>query len=314
MKHYDTTRVNIFFGHGESTLHYIGQWSSCELGGARYTAKMPKGQEKETSKTSPGLSLESSRESRDISNILHILDSLQVKTNPFGANVTGENSYRRAERISAALHLITNHVPEAEPLRRAVRKAGIELLELILELRTGLRSVGSEKGQVALAAIRELVSHVRLLAVSGYVSVQNAGAVAEALDELGSLIVVSQRSTLAEQMTLSRDDLVPPAQVSSVRVEPPRVQHARAPQRRHEKDVKDAGKGHSTAMSTARADQILDILKLGGELGIKDISANLPQYSEKMVQRELAELVRVGKVGKGGAKRWSRYRVASSEK
>ena len=62
-------------------------------------------------------------------------------------------------------------------------------------------------------------------------------------------------------------------------------------------------------MLPQRAERIIDILKAGGMLGIRDISANLPQYSEKMVQRELAELVETGKVRKIGAKRWSRSQL-----
>ena len=55
----------------------------------------------------------------------------------------------------------------------------------------------------------------------------------------------------------------------------------------------------------------MDILRLGGTLGIKDISANLPQYSEKMIQRELADLVLANKINKTGEKRWSRYQVVA---
>ena len=61
--------------------------------------------------------------------------------------------------------------------------------------------------------------------------------------------------------------------------------------------------------SLQRSDRIMDMLKVGGMLGIKDISTNLPQYSEKMIQRELAELVTSGRVRKLGAKRWSRYEI-----
>ena len=172
---------------------------------------MPKGHEKEVSKTPTSPSTDSIRDTRDASNVLLILDSQTIKTTPFGANVSGENSYRRAERISAALHLITNHVPDTEPLRSVIRTKGLELLSFILELRSGFRAPASEKGQAALAAIRELISLVRLLAVSGFISIQNANAIAEAVDELGSLIVVSQRSALAEQLTISREHLTPPA-------------------------------------------------------------------------------------------------------
>lgn len=266
---------------------------------------MSKGQEKEHSKTSHSSSTDIQKDTKDITTLLTILDSNVIRTNPFGANVSGDNSYRRAERISAALHLITNHVPTNEPLRTSIREEGLNLLNVLLELRTGFRTPASEKGQVALASIRSLVSFVRLLAVAGYISASNSSAVIEALDELGSLIVTSQRSTLSEQLTISREDLTPPAREES-RNEPVRP-HISSPKRAPRRPRMS---GVATPVSgTARADQIMDILKLGGTLGIKDIVANIPQYSEKMVQRELAELTRVGRVKKVGAKRWSRYQA-----
>jgi len=149
---------------------------------------------------------------------------------------------------------------------------------------------------------------VRLLAVSGYVSTQNAHAIAEALDELGNLIVVAQRSTLAEQTTISREDLMPPVSHSSY------SESATRPDARRKSDVQKDIKDRTTKdreTDAARPERIMDILKAGGVLGIKDITANLPQYSEKMVQRELAELVQLKRVEKTGEKRWSRYKIAA---
>lgn len=268
---------------------------------------MPKGHERESSRTSSNSVPESIKDAQDVSNVLLILDSLAIRTNPFGANVSGENSYRRAERISAALHLVTNHVPENEPLRSVLRNKGLELLSVIIELRSGFRGPASEKGQSALASIRELISLVRLLAVAGYISVQNANAIAEATDELGSLIVVSQRSALAEQLTISHEQLIPPTgSIGFAKQE--RTSQSIRPVIRRPMQSSETASAPST-MPTQRAERILDILKLGGMLGIRDIAANLPQYSEKMVQRELAELVDIGKVRKIGAKRWSRYQL-----
>lgn len=269
---------------------------------------MPMGHEREVSMTTSNPAPESVKDAQDVSNVLHILDSLPIRTNPFGANVSGDNSYRRAERLCAALHLVTNHVPESEPLRTTVRNKGLELLSLILDLRAGFRGPASEKGQAALASIRELVSLVRLLAVSGFISIQNANAIAEALDELGSLIVVSQRSALAEQLTISHEQLIPPASpIGFSRSE--RGFKGVMPRSTAKRPVSKEGSltGGSEQIPNPRAERIIDILKLGGMLGIRDISANLPQYSEKMVQRELAELVESGRVKKVGAKRWSRY-------
>jgi len=250
---------------------------------------------------------ELNKDKRDVAIALSVLDNTIIRTNPFGANISGENSYKRAERICAAVHLITNHVPETEPLRTRTRTSGLELLECLLELRSGFRAPGSEKGQTTIALIRKLMSEVRLLAVAGYISVQNASAVAEALDELGSLIIVSQRSVLAEQISIAREDLIPRTPVRNDR---PRVE-------RGPRNVERSGQEaelHENEQGMAvgeRRDRIVEILRAGGVLGIKDIAANLPQYSEKMVQRELVELVRSGRVVKTGEKRWSRYRVVS---
>lgn len=253
----------------------------------------------------------SNKSVRDVSNALEILDSPRILTNPFGANLSGDNSYRRAERISAALHLVTSHIPESEPLRIAVRKSGIRLLERILELRSGFRAAASEKGQSALADIRSLISQVRLLAIAGYVSLQNARALVEALDELGNLIVISQRSTLAEQVNLSREDLQPKTEISYRTFETRPIQRDsnRTATKVRAKDNK--GTVNSGQPGSDRAGRILDIVRAGGELGIKDVATNLPQYSEKMIQRELAGLVEKGLVTKVGEKRWSRYRLPS---
>lgn len=270
---------------------------------------MPKGQEKDTSKTSQNQIANSKSDIRPVSNTFEILDGHTVKTNPFGSNITGENSYRRAERIGAALHLVTNHVSEEEPLRRLIRTSSIELLAYILELRVGLRSPGSEKGQVVLAEIRHLISLVRLLAIAGYVSSENVHAIAEALDELGTLIVASQKSTLGEQLSITHEELQPPALQNTYS-----GTHAAyaTPQRESAKktirDIKDTREQRPKS-GGMRASQILDILRLGGVLAIKDIAVNLPQYSEKMIQRELADLVHEGKISKTGEKRWSRYQI-----
>jgi len=174
-----------------------------------------------------------------------------------------------------------------------------------LELRTGFRSPASEKGQAALAEIRQLVSHVRLLAVAGYISSHNVAAVAEALDELGMLIVASQRSALSEQFTISSEDLIPPTSEAAFPAHPERDRAARTYREKAQGTAQTPG-----ASGSVRVEQIMDILKLGGVLGIKDIAANVPQYSEKMVQRTLVDLVQTGRIKKIGAKRWSKYQVA----
>ncbi len=270
---------------------------------------MPKGHEKDASRTSQDNSVTHAGYVKDVTAILSILDSVAIRTNPFGSNVSGEAAYRRSERICAAVHVMTNHVPESEHLRLVIRKKGIDLMSYILQLRSGLRTAESEMQQQTLSNIRELISLVRLLAISGYASAQNAQALSEALDELGNLITTAQRSSLAEQYVFEREDLIPTAlKVTNISQRDTGGEIERVSKKPTSARPKLARIYRGEAGS-ARADHIMDILKIGGFFGIKDIATNLPQYSEKMVQRELAELVRLNKIQKMGSKRWSRYQI-----
>ena len=66
-------------------------------------------------------------------------------------------------------------------------------------------------------------------------------------------------------------------------------------------------KSNSNRTSGSRVQNILEVLRVGGSLGIRDIAANLPEYSEKMIQRELLGMVARGQIRKIGLKRWSKY-------
>ncbi len=261
--------------------------------------------------------MDDAKDTQKTDSISRFIDAHAVRTNPFGENRAGERAYRRAERIVAAAHLLTNHIDQSEPVSSAIRTSGLELLRSMLEIRSEMRSSRSELFGKVQAQIRHMISLVRVLTVSGYISMQNATTMVEALDELGNFMTAAQRSALSESISVSRDDLLDVRSGTLLRTSPRSI-----------KDVKDnrtnTDSSHSvnsetlsvnTSMNdghiTVRAQSILDTLQNGGSLGIKDICSNLPEYSEKMIQRELADMVIAGKVTKSGLKRWSKYSVAS---
>ena len=260
---------------------------------------------------------------KDIQNsegIVKFIDGQPIRTSPFGENKIGERAYRRVERIATALILLTNHVPEQEPLRKEIRHKTIHLLSFALNLRDELRSLNSERVREFKSTIRELISLVRLLAVSGLISFQNASVISEALDELSGFLVASQRSNLSESINFSREDFL------DVRDKAYMVAHRgqrvsdtsrtdasiitdskdNTKTTTVEKGMPSQGQATSSARNT-RAQAIIGVLRLNGALGIRDISSNLPEYSEKMIQRELADMAASGMVKKTGSKRWSMY-------
>ena len=249
-------------------------------------------------------------------NLSKFLDSPVIQTSPFGRNASGERAYRRAERVVAAIHILTNHIPAQEHSRIRARGVSLELLSNLLALRDEMRVSTSLIFRAVQASVRELISLVRVLSVSGYLSIQNATSVIEALDELGNFLISSQRSTLSETVAFTKEDLIgsdAPITRTTFSRKPSSVGTPHSPGGIKSdailKDISRTGGkisdiGH---ILDRRTQIVLETLKSQGTIGIKDISSNLPEYSEKMVQRELVHLVALGRVKKIGFKRWSKY-------
>lgn len=256
-------------------------------------------------------------------NISHFVDKQTLRTHPFGDNKMGERAYRRAERLVAAIHLLTNHIDQHEPIRRIVRESSASILADILELRDEMRTVGSLKTHSIEASVRHLISLVRILAVSGFVSFENADVLTDALDDLGAFIETSRRSVLSENIRLSREGLLDVRDAVRESIKDIKDKYnvkdkiiikdipkdsIDVP---YKKDTSDNGQNTTTNRMNRRMEGILEVLRVGTDLGIKDIGVNLPEYSEKMIQRELADLIAMGYVKKLGFRRWSRYALAS---
>lgn len=215
-----------------------------------------------------------------------------------------ERLYRRAERIVAALFLATNHIAPEEALRVAIRSAGVQMLQDALALRHEIRAAQSQHASAFRASARYLVSLLRMLSISGFLSVQNANILIEALDELGNYLRAAQQSTGSENVSFSKQDFLD-ATVSSI------------------KDIKDISKikdksGLKDSLGSSgkktldvRQQNILEVLRGGRELGIAEIASNLPEYSSKTIQRDLVELIAGGRVRRIGLKRWSKYSLTT---
>lgn len=262
---------------------------------------------------------------RDIKDTKGVVPSFEPKTDPFGDNLSGEHAYKRTERIVSATYLVTNHIPHEDPIRARIRDIGHELLSGVLALHGGFRAATHEKIARLLALVRESISLVRLLHLSGYVSAQNALLLSNALDELGQFLSGSQASALSDSIQLDREDFLPRDASLSQPLSRPRMAALASPitttaaspsigqsvpVSSNRKIVRSPGRSVQTEVHGERRRALLDILARSGALGIKDITSQMVGCSEKTVQRELSMLVRERTVKKEGQKRWSTYKLA----
>jgi hypothetical protein len=239
---------------------------------------------------------------REVGNLSRFFDKTPARLG-LALNQPADRLYRRTERIVAALFLATNHIPTSESLRGQVREEGLKILQYGLALRDELRASQSVNVSNFRASARYLISLLRMLTIGGFLSIQNASVLVEALDELGSFLVTAQQSSLSDTISFSKQELLD-------------TQTAPVKDKEVIKDkssIKDIANPSDKKRDTGldvRKQNIIEILRTGGELGIVDIASNLPEYSTKMIQRDLAELASTGKVKKMGEKRWSRYSIA----
>ncbi len=249
--------------------------------------------------------MDEQKDIRPSDSLSNFFDKPTLRAN-LSLNQSADRLYRRAERIAAAVFLATNHVLSSESLRVSARTAALRLLEDVLSLRDEMRAPQSGHASAFKASARYLISLLRMLAISGFLSTQNSTVLIEALDELGNFLATAQHSPLSETMSFTRQDF---RDVSQALVRD--IKDIKSIKDRM--GIKDGSKMSDTPTKrtlNVRKQNILETLRTGGELGIADVASNLPEYSTKMIQRDLPELIGLGQVKKTGLKRGSRYSLA----
>lgn len=167
-------------------------------------------------------------------------------------------------------------------------------------------AAGEVDAQVLLADIFSLISAVRLAEARHSIAPENA------------TILVREYELLAEKLAASVH-LSPFASADDFTVphfEPHDTQGSLLPHRggfpptMSDRIIEDNNKGHTRLVSKGqqeRSSKIFDFILANKRVSIKDITVVIRNCSEKTIQRELAGLVREGRIKKVGERRWSFY-------
>jgi hypothetical protein len=217
--------------------------------------------------------------------------------------------YKKIERIVSALHLITNLLTESEPLKTAIRKKSLCLLEEASALSQANKNTLN-------GVIVELESLLRIARDAGYFSDMNYSIISREIEGIGSLItkyyqnypetVFLNQSFFDVAVSLPKTHNVSPAvtikdinykgQNNVLYKKPLAVGVIQKDMPQPLKDLKED-----------RRQRIIEILRKKGICSIKDFSYVITNYSEKTIQRELGAMVLEGILRKQGEKRWSTY-------
>lgn len=202
---------------------------------------------------------------------------------------------RKAERLAAAVHVVTGFMAPNEPLRATLRTLAIEVVGLITDpARLVIHGIDTFGTRCA-----EIGSMLETSEAAGLVSGMNARMI---VDEYARLAVF-----VRDRFSLIR------GRVSDLSGTPPTN-----PVFKGQKDIvsyktesvapiSDKGQG-----TNGRRSDILSLLNSRDKISIKDATQAVPNVSEKTLQRELLAMVADGTLIKEGERRWSTYKKPTS--
>lgn len=154
--------------------------------------------------------------------------------------------FKRTERVAAALFILTNPLPEAEPVKWELRSAGTALMCEALVLGEDASVMGREFTRGSFRSATRVLALLELAYISGLVSPMNFSLLAK---EIEGLFAAAEGRWEGEEATLPRSLFEERAAKSHAK----KVQDTRdtgAPATResvaeNKTQVKDTGKGHS---------------------------------------------------------------------
>lgn len=271
--------------------------------------------------------------------------SLQKNTENYGVEANSNHVFQRNEKdtkseyfservkkLATAVYIVTNHIPQHDPLRTTIREFSIKLMSLM-----GQRQIGyspQEFSNETIGLCKKIVEMLEVAFFAGYVSEMNFSVLKTEFDLFineisgfdGTQKAINQNSLKVvsypnHEMSFTKSHseaknskgqignfvldskTAAPSFKGSVAAKLSRKNESKNQQSVTAKSVIDTKK-------MSRKEAIISIIKMKGEVSIKDISSVVINCSEKTIQRELTAMISEGILRKSGDRRWSVYSLA----
>jgi predicted transcriptional regulator len=227
--------------------------------------------------------------------------------------------FKKTEKITAALYLISGLLKDEEPIKWELRDKGIDLISSSFSASSSQPGDKNAVIQSIFTASLETLSLLNVAKVSNLISDMNYKLLVREIDNVVALL----RDRLTENAEnagyiLSESFFKTPDLYSSGFRFGTKVsnQSESSKVKGHSYSNTDLGKENnhniigqesSNLKKNKRQEIIISTLKSQSNLTIKDFVKVISDCSEKTIQRELIDLVKQGVIKKDGERRWSRY-------
>lgn len=245
--------------------------------------------------------------------------------------------YKKTERISVAIYMITNLMAVEEPIKWQLRQTSLDLLNITMSLSNTTLSLRDDLLREISKNLFQLISLYEIAYRSGFISNMNYQIVNNELVKLADFLAEYDDQDFKNRNNLFNEEFFNQhiEQIDKEQIQKDifdkgqSIQTTSAIKDKKTFDIKDMYKGHykrqkDKEMSLKddknlnninnkrrpqndRRNRIIDIIKQKGEVSIKDITDSIKDISEKTIQRELISMIEDGVINKEGERRWSRY-------
>jgi len=249
------------------------------------------------------------------------LDASVIFANdPYGLFV-----FKKTEKLVAGIYLLTNYLSDKEPLKWNLRESANALLFKSISLSD--RVWGEENiSQNLISSIGEIISMLDVAKISQMISETNYEIIRGEFDKMADFLATSSKNLSSAKIAFGHNFFDGNYNFVSNQNYQNRTSGSQkdgfstgAVSYKGQKDIKDVGNLNKTSLINSsllekklkdksnRQDIILNMLKGGLQLTIKDFAKNIKDCSEKTIQRELILLVSRGVIKREGERRWSKY-------
>jgi DNA-binding transcriptional ArsR family regulator len=228
--------------------------------------------------------------------------------------------YKKTEKISTALYMITNFFTAEEPLKWEIRKKTVTLLDSVMKLGTTSLSGRDQIMREISTNLFQIISIFEMSFRSGFISMMNYEILSKELDNLVNFIIdiddkqlnanskLFNRTFFEEKLPKRQEEIIKPLIKDNNYLKDIKRQISVFDDKKtYNKDINNFKDTNNIKENKNRRSQIIEIIKEKGNVNVKDISEEITGVSEKTLQRELLKMVEDGILKKEGERRWSRY-------
>ncbi len=223
--------------------------------------------------------------------------------------------FKKTEKITSALYLISGLLKDEEPMKWELRDKGMDLVGSSFMASSSVPGDKNFMIQSLFSSALETISLLNIAKLSNLISPMNHKLLVAEIDNVLGLL----RDKLASSAenagyVLSEEFFMTPSMLSAgfkseqSTSKTSGISDKKSPHIQGQERT-EAHKGHVDVIEkkSTRQEAILTVLKGQSNLTIKDFVKVIKDCSEKTIQRDLIELVDRGMVKKEGERRWSRY-------